>query len=100
VFVSELLAEVVNLVAHGNVRLGGERFWRGWLITPDLHRIHHSQEAADYEANFGQTFSVWDRMFGTYRGEPALGEAGMVMGVRGRNCVAIWAMLTAPFRAR
>lgn len=100
VFAAELLAEIVNLVAHANIRLGGERFWRRWLITPDLHRIHHSQNAADYGSNFGQTFSVWDRIFGTFRGEPALGEAGLAIGVAGRNCAGIWEMLAAPFRRR
>lgn len=65
-------AEVfANMITHANLRVPGliERHARALLVTPGLHRLHHSTLQADTDSNYGNVFSFWDRLFGTYRGE-------------------------------
>jgi sterol desaturase/sphingolipid hydroxylase (fatty acid hydroxylase superfamily) len=83
VFVSELGTTLLNLFAHanGSVPAAIERLLQGVLITPQLHRIHHSQDIEDQQRNFGQTFSWWDRVFGTWRG--GRGDQAFATGIRG-----------------
>jgi sterol desaturase/sphingolipid hydroxylase (fatty acid hydroxylase superfamily) len=68
---------------HGNVRLGAstDRLLRSLIVTPDLHRVHHSVHREETDSNFGFCLSVWDRMFGTYRGQPRDGHTRMVIGL-------------------
>ncbi len=73
----------VQFFAHANVALPA---WLtnalGWLlVTPALHRVHHSRHPDDIAANYGLVFSVWDRLFGTLRSDPAQGEQGIEFGV-------------------
>lgn len=77
------LSLAVQLLAHANVNLPKSLASSlGWLIvTPSLHRVHHSRHPADLAANYGLVFSVWDRLFGTYRREPQLGEDAIEFGV-------------------
>ena len=100
VVVSELHTVAVNLLAHANARLSGtvEGWLRFFVITPDLHRIHHSRDEADFQRNFGQTLVVWDRLFGTYKHEPIRGADGLATGMVGRGAVSVWALLAEPFR--
>jgi sterol desaturase/sphingolipid hydroxylase (fatty acid hydroxylase superfamily) len=105
VFAAELLALALNLFAHANASLPDwvERVLRTILITPDLHRIHHSEEIVEQSRNFGQTFPWWDRLFGTYLGKPAAGEEGLTTGIKGLQddrSLGVGFMLTEPFRAR
>jgi sterol desaturase/sphingolipid hydroxylase (fatty acid hydroxylase superfamily) len=105
VFAAELLALVLNLFAHANASLPGwaEKLLRVILITPDLHRIHHSEEIGEQSRNFGQTFPWWDRLFGTYLAEPAAGEEGLVTGIKGLQngrSLGLGFMLAEPFRSR
>lgn len=71
-----LLIEVVSAInasfSHGNVRMPPrlDRVLRVLLVTPDMHRVHHSQLRAETDSNFGTIFSFWDRWFGTYTGYP------------------------------
>jgi sterol desaturase/sphingolipid hydroxylase (fatty acid hydroxylase superfamily) len=53
------------------------------LVTPDMHRVHHSEIRAEMDSDFGFCLSVWDRLFGTYVAEPRQGQLGMVIGVEG-----------------
>jgi sterol desaturase/sphingolipid hydroxylase (fatty acid hydroxylase superfamily) len=82
VVLHELLTTVVGFLSHANARLPAavERAARRVLVTPDHHRIHHSASARDLNANFATIFSFWDRWFGTFRGEPDGGHAGMRIG--------------------
>ncbi len=86
--VAVLLFEVVlNAAAmfnHGNVGLPAplDRVLRWFLVTPDMHRIHHSVEDDEANSNFGFNLSWWDRLFGTYRDQPRRGQRGMVIGIR------------------
>jgi len=73
----------VQFFAHANVRLPTRLAnILGWLlVTPVLHRVHHSRHPADVATNYGLVFSVWDRLFGTYRSEPEFGEDGIEFGI-------------------
>jgi sterol desaturase/sphingolipid hydroxylase (fatty acid hydroxylase superfamily) len=73
----------VQFFAHANVGLPtGLAKALGWLVvTPAIHRVHHSRHPADVAANYGMVFSVWDRLFGSYRGEPEYGEDGIEFGI-------------------
>lgn len=68
---------------HGNVRMPGDwdRYLRFVLITPDMHRTHHSEVPAETNSNYGGFFSCWDRLFGTYVDAPRAGHAGMIIGL-------------------
>lgn len=74
---------IVQFFAHANVglptRLANTLAWL--VVTPVLHRVHHSRHAADVAANYGLVFSVWDRLLATYRSEPELGEDAIEFGI-------------------
>ena len=104
VFLSRLLSMTVSLVEHANLRIPSslERIVRTMLVTPDMHRIHHSQAPGDNRSNLSTVFSWWDRVFGSYREHPAAGEAGIEFGLRefpeGKHSTLPW-MLAQPFLA-
>lgn len=81
----ELLLNAGSLFNHGNVRLPSvlDRALRTLIVTPDMHRLHHSVLARELNSNFGFNLSLWDRLFGTYRREPQLGHRDMLLGVAG-----------------
>jgi sterol desaturase/sphingolipid hydroxylase (fatty acid hydroxylase superfamily) len=102
VFTSQILIVVENLFVHANKSLPAavERVLRWIVITPDLHRVHHSEEMADQNLNFGQLFPWWDRLFGTFAPVPACGTERLVIGLkelRGVDTMPIVYMLAAPF---
>jgi len=68
---------------HGNVRLhiGLDRWLRWILVTPDMHRVHHSVQIDESNSNFGFNLPWWDRLFGTYRAQPRAGHTEMTIGV-------------------
>jgi sterol desaturase/sphingolipid hydroxylase (fatty acid hydroxylase superfamily) len=85
VLVFELLLNLTSLFNHGNVRIPGtiDAAVRALLVTPDMHRVHHSVVAAERNSNYGFCLSVWDRLFGTYVPEPAGGAAALKIGFPG-----------------
>jgi len=85
VLVFELLLNLTSLFNHGNVRMPGtiDAVVRALLVTPDMHRVHHSVVAAERNSNYGFCLSVWDRLFGTYVPEPAGGAAALKIGFPG-----------------
>ena len=92
----------LGFFAHANASLPKwiEKATRAVLITPDLHRIHHSIEEWEQGRNFGDTFSWWDRLFHTYVPDPAAGHQAMVTGLRGcqsNASLGLTFMLTQPF---
>jgi sterol desaturase/sphingolipid hydroxylase (fatty acid hydroxylase superfamily) len=97
------LADVVqNIFVHANVALSTwiDAALRRFLITPDMHRIHHSDEMSDQNTNFGTVFPWWDKLFGTYREEPAAGYENMAMGLHEmsiREGASLIGMLVQPF---
>ncbi|MBI2312158.1 MAG: sterol desaturase family protein [Betaproteobacteria bacterium] len=100
----EVVLNGTAMFNHGNVRLAGalDRRLRWVLVTPDMHRVHHSIEEAESNTNFGFNLSLWDRLFGTYTAAPRLGHEGMAIGVRGfrdeRQCATLPGMLAIPFQ--
>jgi len=79
----EILFAAAALFAHGNVGLPArvDRCLRWVVITPDLHRVHHSALARETHSNFASVSPWWDRAFGTYRAAPALGYEAMRVGL-------------------
>ena len=85
VLVFEVLLNATSLFNHANLALPAwlDRPLRLVLVTPDMHRVHHSEVRAEMDSDFGFCLSCWDRGFGTYVAEPARGQLGMVIGVQG-----------------
>lgn len=99
----EVLLNAMAMFNHGNVKLPGatDALLRPFLVTPDMHRVHHSIDPAEANSNFGFNLSVWDRLFGTYRPAARLPQESMEIGVRGLSgdprCVSLVGMLAIPF---
>ncbi|HTS62724.1 MAG TPA: sterol desaturase family protein [Candidatus Acidoferrales bacterium] len=98
----EILKMSLNLAEHANASLHPqlETMVRTVLVTPDMHRIHHSEEVAEQSRNLGQIFPWWDRLFGTYVSSPAAGRK-LVTGLRGfqnSRSLELGFMLAEPFR--
>ncbi len=103
VLVFEVLLNATALFNHANVAIPAwlDRPLRWVLVTPDMHRVHHSEIRAETDSDFGFCLSVWDRMFGTYVAEPEKGQLGMVIGVEGLRAdreQRIDRLLVQPFR--
>jgi sterol desaturase/sphingolipid hydroxylase (fatty acid hydroxylase superfamily) len=79
----EVLLNATSLFNHGNVRLPGwlERPLRLFVVTPEMHRVHHSDRPVETNSNFGFNLPWWDFLFGTYRAQPAAGHEAMTIGL-------------------
>lgn len=106
VVIFEVLLNATAMFNHGNIRLPAmlDRWLRWLLVTPDMHRVHHSVEDDEANSNFGFCLSWWDRLFGTYRDQPRGGHEGMTIGIRSfrepRDVSLLPGMLLLPFRGR
>jgi sterol desaturase/sphingolipid hydroxylase (fatty acid hydroxylase superfamily) len=99
----ELLLNATSMFNHANVKIPvrAERMLRLLLVTPDMHRVHHSIVARETNSNFGFNLPWWDRLLGTYRTAPAAGHENMTIGVdqfRDPCELRLGRMLTQPFR--
>ena len=83
VVIFEVVLNAMAMFNHGNVRLplGLDRVLRFIVVTPDMHRVHHSVEDNEANSNFGFNLSIWDRIFGTYINQPRDGHEGMTIGI-------------------
>jgi sterol desaturase/sphingolipid hydroxylase (fatty acid hydroxylase superfamily) len=83
VLIFEVLLNGTTMFNHGNVRLGAraDRLLRWIVVTPEMHRVHHSIAARETNSNFGFNLPWWDRLFGTYRAEPEAGHERMTIGI-------------------
>ena len=83
VVIFEVVLNAMAMFNHGNVRLplGLDRVLRFLVVTPDMHRVHHSVEDNEANSNFGFNLSIWDRIFGTYIAQPRGGHEGMTIGI-------------------
>ena len=79
----EVLLNATAMFNHANARItpGVDRFLRWIVVTPDMHRVHHSIVHNESSSNFGFNAPWWDRLFGTYRAQPAAGHESMTVGV-------------------
>jgi sterol desaturase/sphingolipid hydroxylase (fatty acid hydroxylase superfamily) len=103
VLIFEVLLNATSMFNHGNIRLPArvDRIVRRLLVTPDMHRIHHSIETRETNSNFGFNLSWWDRLFGTYRDQPAAGHDRMTLGLpelRDPKRLTLGRLLILPFR--
>ena len=99
----EILLNATSMFNHGNVRIPGrlDRALRWIVVTPDMHRVHHSIQRRETNSNFGFNLPWWDRLFGTYRDQPEAGHTAMVIGIeqfRDPAELRLDRMLLQPFR--
>ena len=105
VFTGEMLAMAIGFIEHANTSLPQpwERWVRRWIITPDVHRIHHSARIEEQWTNLGELFPLWDRLFGTYRDQPEGGAQNLVVGLDGfhnARSLDFSTLLLLPFQHR
>jgi sterol desaturase/sphingolipid hydroxylase (fatty acid hydroxylase superfamily) len=99
VLVFEMLLNAGSLFSHANIRLGGfDRWLRLAVVTPDMHRVHHSVRPAEMNSNFGTILPWWDRLFRTYRAQPADGHDAMRLGLEGGPEFGPLRLLADPWR--
>ena len=103
VLVFEVLLNATAMFNHANLRLPQrlDRVLRLVLVTPDMHRVHHSVVPRETNSNFGFNLAAWDRIFGTYRAQPAAGHEAMTIGIeqfRDPRELRLDRMLTQPLR--
>jgi len=106
VVIFEVVLNATAMFNHGNLRLPVrvDRVLRWLVVTPDMHRVHHSVQDDETNSNFGFNLPWWDRLFGTYKDQPRGGHLGMSIGIRGyrdpKQVDRLPGMLALPFRGR
>jgi uncharacterized membrane protein YdjX (TVP38/TMEM64 family)/rhodanese-related sulfurtransferase len=103
VLIFEVLLNATSMFNHSNIRipLGLDHVLRRFIVTPDMHRVHHSILSRETNSNFGFNLPWWDRLFGTYRAQPTAGHDGMTIGIeqfRDPGELRLDRMLLQPFR--
>ncbi|MEZ5839097.1 MAG: sterol desaturase family protein [Hyphomicrobiales bacterium] len=104
VVVFEVVLNGMAMFNHANFHLpaGLDRLLRRVVVTPDMHRVHHSTIQTETDSNYGFNLSVWDRLFGSYVDQPTGGHAGMAIGLDdfpGDQPTRLGWAIAAPFRA-
>jgi sterol desaturase/sphingolipid hydroxylase (fatty acid hydroxylase superfamily) len=102
VLVEFALGGAASVFNHANIALPqrADNLLRWLVVTPDMHRIHHSVDIAEGNRNFANLFPWWDRLLTTYQHDPALGQVQMAVGlaeVRASD-LTLWKLLALPFR--
>ena len=103
VIIFEVLLNATAMFNHSNVRipLAIDKVLRLFVVTPDMHCVHHSVEDDEANSNFGFNLPWWDRLFGTYRGQPRGGHENMTIGIHAYNqpgqVTWLQGMLALPF---
>jgi sterol desaturase/sphingolipid hydroxylase (fatty acid hydroxylase superfamily) len=84
ILIYEGLEAITDFFSHANLRLPEslDRIVRWVFVTPNMHSLHHSSHQPETDSNYGQVFTVWDRLFGTYRAEPAWGYGKLQIGLQ------------------
>lgn len=105
VVIFEVILNASSLFNHGNlgipVRVDG--WLRLFVVTPDMHRVHHSVIPPETDSNFGFSFPWWDRMLNSYRDQPRDGHIGMIIGLKGfrdEQKLDLGSLLMMPFQGR
>jgi Sterol desaturase len=103
VLIFEVVLNATSMFNHGNVRMPRrlDGLLRWFVVTPDMHRVHHSWYPHETNSNFGFNLPWWDRLFGTYRAQPQDGQMGMTIGInqfRDTRELRLDRMLWQPFR--
>ncbi|WP_428773524.1 sterol desaturase family protein [Vibrio sp.] len=105
VLIFEVLLNACAMFNHSNafLPLKADKLLRKIIVTPDMHRVHHSVIRAETDSNFGFCLSIWDRWLGTYRAQPKYGHQGVKIGINlFRRPREQWLdkLLTQPFRSQ
>ncbi|MCL5801877.1 MAG: sterol desaturase family protein [Gammaproteobacteria bacterium] len=105
VLIFEVVLNGASVFNHGNVHLPEkiDRWLRLMIVTPDMHRVHHSSVVNETNSNFGFSISLWDYLCGTYRAQPSLGQLGFEIGLkefRDPQQLGFWGLLLLPLRGR
>lgn len=103
VVIFEVVLNATAMFNHSNLSIPApvDRLLRLMVVTPDMHRVHHSVVPNETNSNFGFNAPWWDRLFGTYRAQPAAGHAGMTIGIEDfRSSRDLWLdrMLLQPLK--
>jgi len=103
VLIFEVVLNATSVFNHANVAMPPwlDRILRLIVVTPDMHRVHHSVVRSETDSNFGFNLPWWDRLFGTYRAQPMAGHRDMTIGLpifRNRRELRLDRLLTQPFR--
>jgi sterol desaturase/sphingolipid hydroxylase (fatty acid hydroxylase superfamily) len=101
----EVLLNATSQFNHGNIRIPEtiDRWLRLVVVTPDMHRVHHSTIPRETNSNFGFNLPWWDRLGGTYRPQPEAGHTGMMIGLkefRDPAMLTLGRLLIQPFLRR
>ena len=106
VVIFEILLNATAMFNHSNVKIPRyiDRLLRWLVVTPDMHRVHHSVEDDEANSNFGFNLPWWDRLFGTYRDQPRGGHEAMTIGIhkyrKPKQVSWLPGMLALPFAGR
>jgi len=106
VVIFEVMLNATAMFNHGNVLLNAtlEKYLRLFLVTPDMHRVHHSVEPDETNSNFGFSLPWWDYLFGTYRAQPRKGHVAMSIGItafsQSKQVSWLSGMLLMPFMVK
>jgi len=106
VIIFEVILNSMAMFNHGNIRLPEklDRVLRWLVVTPDMHRVHHSVEDNEANSNYGFNLSIWDRLFGTYIDQPRDGHLGMTIGIHyyrdPKQVDQLPGMLMLPFKGK
>ena len=105
VLIFEILLNGMAMFTHANLRIPvpADRLLRGIVVTPDMHRVHHSVLPRELNRNFGFNLSAWDRLFGTYQVQPQAGHEAMTIGLTGfrdPGYARFWKMIMIPLEKR
>jgi sterol desaturase/sphingolipid hydroxylase (fatty acid hydroxylase superfamily) len=103
VLIFEIVLNLSSMFNHSNIRIPklADAVLRLFIVTPDMHRVHHSIHRDETDRNFGFNLTWWDHIFGTYRGQPRGGHEKMLIGIPSfrdpRHCVTLPGILAMPF---
>ena len=103
VVIFEVALNATAMFNHSNVRIAHavDAQLRWFVVTPDMHRVHHSVEHDEANSNFGFNLPWWDLLLGTYRSQPRAGHQAMSIGIDTfrdpKRCATLWGMLVLPF---
>ena len=102
VLISEIVLNATSMFNHSNIKLPNklDKFLRYFIVTPDMHRIHHSVDVNEHNQNFGFNFTWWDKLLKTYKEQPAKGQDAIEFGIHGYRedrSIGIFSLLTQPF---
>ncbi|WP_417411204.1 sterol desaturase family protein [Hoeflea sp.] len=104
VLVFEIVLNGAAMFNHANIKLpkAADAVLRLIIVTPDMHRIHHSTDPRETDSNYGFNLAIWDRLFSTYTQTPRLGDTGLEIGLTewrdGRSTASLGWALALPFR--